>query len=482
MTTVPTIHHRDRIAGRTVRPALVLDGPLEDPNTGAAIGERRQSAPAAVDDALAAADALDRSGAWRRTAPDDRAAALERLASALERRADEVGPLEARETGVPIAITRVIAANLGGIVRGAIAQLCSGWQYERRDTAGRRVDLRRVPFGPVAVMTPWNAPAWLGTQKAAYALAAGCPVILKPSEWASSSANLLADAVEEADLPAAVFQLVHGDGRVGGQLASDPRIRAIAFTGGQVAGRAVAAVAAPNMTALQLELGGSNAAIVRADADVALTARELARGITKLNGQWCEGPGRIVVGNALHDELRDALAAELAVPVVGSSLDQRTDVGPMANRAQYDRLRGRLRALGGDQLAPAALPGGDGFFVSPTVVTGVDARSVGGEIFGPVVTMHRAHDDADALELANDGGDGLAAYVFSRDEEAALALGAELRAGEVKINGTGLLDLCPGSTQAFFGASGIGAHGDAELFRFFCGARIVGVDDTSAPI
>ena len=472
----------DLIAGTRRAPAVQLDGSLENPNTGEAIARRRSSSPEAAEEALAAADRAFRDGRWSGDAAL-RADALDRLADALAARADELGPIEAIDSGVPIAVTSLVAANVPNQLRDAAAQLRAHGSVETSEVDGRRMEIHHVAWGPALAIVPWNAPLSIGVKKTANALAAGATVILKPSEHAPSAANVLADAVQEASLPEGVFQLVHGDGRIGAQLASDRRIRAIAMTGGIPSGAAIAAAAAPHMTRLQLELGGSNPAIVRADADVAATGEALARGIVKLSGQWCEGPRRILVHESIHDDLVAATRDALGRVRFGSSLDAATECGPIAHSAHLATLRSQIAGLvtrGGEAIEAGDLPE-EGFRLRPTLVLGIAPEDALEEIFGPVVTFHAVADDNEALAAANLGEDGLAGYVFSADEEAALRLGRRLRGGEIKLNGTALLDMCPGSVQSFFGRSGIGGHGAPSLFDFFRGVRIVGFDDPSLP-
>ncbi len=472
----------DLIAGTRRAPAATLDGSLEDPNTGEAIAPRMSSSPEAADEALAAADRAFRDGRWSNDAAL-RADALERLADALAARADELGPIEAIDSGVPIAVTGLVAANVPSQLRGAAAQLRETGDVEASVVDGRRMEVHHVAWGPALALVPWNAPLSIAVKKTANALAAGATLILKPSERAPGAANVLADAVQEAGLPEGVFQLVHGDGQIGAQLASDRRIRAIAMTGGIGSGAAIAAAAAPHMTRLQLELGGSNPAIVRADADVAATGEALARGMIKLSGQWCEGPRRILVHESIHDDLVQATAAALDSIRFGSSLDPATECGPISHAAHLAKLQSQIAALvarGGQAIEAGDLPG-EGFRLRPTLVLGIAPEDALEEVFGPVVTFHPVADDDAALAAANLGEDGLAGYVFSVDEEAALRLGRQLRGGEIKLNGTALLDMTPGSVQSFFGRSGIGGHGAPSLFDFFRGVRIVGFDDPSLP-
>jgi betaine-aldehyde dehydrogenase len=251
----------------------------------------------------------------------------------------------------------------------------------------------------------------------------------------------------------------------------------ISLTGSQAAGQAIAAAAAPRMAALQLELGGVNPAIVTDDADTAATAAWLAEGATKLNGQWCEAPRRILVASTRHDELVDALRASFATIAIGPTGDPTTQLGPLAHRAHRDRVLAQIAGLGGETHAPAAPD--DGFFLAPTLVTRADAAT---EIFAPVLTIRATTSHNDAIAAANSLGDGLAAYVFSEDTEHAFAIGHRLHAGEIRIGGTHLLDLAPGSAQSFWGSSGIGGHGVTDILRRHTGLRVIGEDNPTLPI
>ncbi|MBB4660656.1 aldehyde dehydrogenase family protein [Conexibacter arvalis] len=470
------------IDGRIATPAERLPGLLEDPDDGSALGPQRASAPKAVELALAAADRAWEDGGWSGLPVDARAAALERLADGLAARAEELALLDALDSGVPLAITRAIAGSLAGTLRAAAAEARAAGEARPLEAGGRRVEVLRLPWGPALLLTPWNAPAAAAASKLANALAAGCPAILKPSELAPSFSRPLAEAAVEAELPPGALQIVHGGPEVAQRLLGDRRVRVVALTGGQATGRAVAAATAARMVPLQLELGGTNAALVTDDADLGAAAEALAAGMTKLNGQWCEAPRRILVAAARHDELVSALEAALAGRTVGSLRNEATDVGPLAHRDHLARVRAQVAALGGEALTPSPAPEGDGFHLSPAIVVGAPPAAAGEEIFGPVVTVHPVADDHEAVRLANANGDGLAGYVFAGDRERAFALGRRLHAGEVRIGGTNLVDLAPGSTQSFWGTSGLGAHGARQVLEAFRGSRIVGEEDPSLPL
>ena len=470
------------IAGALDEPAVVLDGRLEDSDDGSLLGPQRASADGAVQDALATAHAAWAGGSWSGLELEDRADALERLAAELDRRAETIALLDAVDSGVPLAVTAAIAGSLGDLVRSVVVRARVIGDVRALDAGGRRVEVLRLPWGPALLLTPFNAPAPTAVGKLANALAAGCPAILKPSEHAPSSAGQIAEAAVAAELPPGALQIVHGGADVARQLVADPRVRVISLTGGQAAGRSIAAAAAPRMAAMQLELGGSNPSVVTDDADVIGTAAALAAGMTKLNGQWCEAPRRVLVDRRRHDDLVDALREALAAIRIGPARAPDTELGPLSHRAQRDSVRRRVAMLGGEAIPTAPVPDGPGLFESPTLVTGLAADAVDEEIFGPVLTLHPIEGDTAAIAAANATGDGLAAYVFAGGLDRAFDIGRSLHAGEVRIGGTHLLDLAPGSTQSFWGSSGIGAHGDAEVFEAYRGSRIVGEEDPGLPI
>ncbi len=487
MTRIASLRLRqvDRVGGAQVAPTGTLPGWLGDPSTGESIARQAATDSATVEQVITIAAQIDRTGSWRDLDVRTRCAYLERIAANLDGMGEEIGAAEALGSGVPIAIARMFGGSLAGSFRDAAGHLRDGWIHADLGEEGRPVELLRIPWGPTVVLVPWNAPAAMAAKKVAYALAAGAPVILKPPEWAPFGCNLLADAIDAADLPAGVFQMVHGGAEVGVALTTDPRVRAISFTGSVPTGRAIARAAAEDFKALQLELGGNNPVIVRADADVEATAGSLAAGMVKLNGQWCEGPGKILVARALHDRLVSALAARLREYRIGPVFDDDAQVGPLAHeahRALLDAQVARLVAAGADVIVAGRAPDLPGWFWPPRIVVGADPADAVEEMFGPVVTVHPVDSDEEAIAIANASPYGLAAYVFGSDVDQAMAVGRRIRFGEVKINGTSLLDLSPQSVQSFWRNSGIGGHGDQDVFRFFCGAQIVGMDRPGLPI
>lgn len=462
----------------------IADGrSLHDPNTEVALAESRSSSPAQVDRAIAAAHAAHLDGEWLRLGVAGRAPLLLAMADALDAVAADAARLDATNSGVPISVTRLFADGNGDTVRSAVRRATALGDSRVLPAEQGEVRLHRVPWGATALIVPWNAPSPMAVKNLAFAIASGAPVVLKPSPESPWSAQLIAAAARDAGIPAGVVGLVLGGAEVGRQLVSDPRIRAIAMTGSTPTGRAIAAAAGPNLTRMRLELGSNNPAIVRADADLEETAATLVAGALKLSGQWCEAPRRVIVDRAALPMLTDALEAEIASWRVGSSLDDDTQLGPVAFAARRTALEAQRDELerAGAQILRIGAPRERGWFFQPTLAIG-EALDPAAEIFGPMLVVEPSDGDAHAIARANTGLGGLAGYVFSADESAARAIGASLDAGEVKVNGTSVLDMSPESAQSFFGSSGLGGHGDADLLDFFSGKRIVGTDIPGLPL
>ena len=454
---------------------------LSDPITEESLQPRVATSLAGVRRAVAAAWRDHRRDPGGIGTPAQRRAALLGAADRLDALAEDVAAQDTLTSGVPIAVTRLFAGSLGATLRSAAGRV-GALEPEDLGTDGRSVLLHRLPLGPAAVIAPWNAPTAVAAKKTAYAWAAGCPVIIKPSPWAPSGTVLLVralhDAARSAGLQPAAVQLVFGDAAVGGALVSDPRVRAVSFTGSRAAGRAVAAAAAGGLAATQLELGSNNPAVVLADADLRETAGHLARGMTKLNGAWCESPGTVFVPRHLRGRLVDELVEQLSAERMGHPLDPDVTFGPQSNPAQWSGLRRQVARLqkSGARIVEVGSPPLPGRWIVPTLAIEPSPASARAEVFGPVLVVRGYDDVEDAVGEAHALETGLAAYVFSASPAAAHDVGRRLPAGEVKINGTSLLDLSDRSAQTFWYGCGVGGHGDDDLLRFFTGARIVGQD------
>lgn len=482
MIEAPIVAARSFINGAWRTPTEPL-GVLYDPNTGV---ERTMHLGASVEDvdaALQAADLLHRAQTLERIPVEQRAAALNAWADALDASTEEIAIQDAVSTGNPLRTTRTLASFLGPRVRSIARQSTEIGDGRALEADGRAVRLLNRPLGPTLVLAPWNAPTFVAVSKVSAAIGAASPVLLKPSEWTPSGAQLAFEllhlVLERHSFPPATAQLIHGASQVGSSLSSDPRVRVITFTGGMSAGRAVARAAAETLAVVQLELGSNNPAIVLPDADIGRTAELLIAGMTRLNGQWCEAPGKVLVPESLHDDLVEALLASAATLNLDHGFRDGTQLGPLAYRAHRERLETQLRryaSAGAVVHRAGELPDLAGWFFQPAVVTGINPELARDEMFGPALTVHAVSSVERAIADANLCGGGLDAFVFGEDEAAALDVGSRIRAGEVRINGTFMTDLAEGSEQTFWGTSGLGGHDFAHGVAFSQGRRVVGVD------
>ncbi|MET7399291.1 aldehyde dehydrogenase [Dactylosporangium sp. NPDC005572] len=434
---------------------------------------RPDSAPDVVEAALAAAG--DAAPAWAAVPPDERAGLLDACADALEPVVGELVALESATTGVPIRQTTPLGFIVTGSFRLAAAQLREGWltRTVTRDD-GRPVTVELLPWGPAACLVPWNAPAPMAAHKAANALAAGCPAVVKPSEHAADGTDLLVRTIAGL-LPPGVLQILHGGPAVGAAVVGDPRIRAVSFTGGVPGGRAVAAQCAAQLKPAQLELGGNNPLVVLPDASVDDAARAAVELLTTLNGQWCRALGRLVAPHAMLPSLLPAIGERLAALKAGDPADPATDLGPLIHAGHRSLVAHQLDALGGTVHRWTTVPD-EGDFFAPALVTGADPQAARHEIFGPVATVHGYDTVEEAVGLANDTEYGLEGYVFGADEDAALAVARRVRAGEVKVNGSSVMSLHLFTPRPAWGVSGLGEEGTAETLRFFTNPRVTGVE------
>ncbi|WP_282780461.1 MULTISPECIES: aldehyde dehydrogenase family protein [unclassified Nocardia] len=445
----------DLIDGEWGTPSVDLGLALEDPATGAPVARAVATAPERVDRALTVADNV--SGA---ITPD----LLDAVADGLEPLLPRITELDARATGVPIRQTEPLGMIVSGAFRLAAEQLRAG--VLRADVAGVRV--RRLPLGPALCLVPWNAPAPMAAHKVANALAAGCPVILKVSEFAPYSTIPLAEVISD-HVPAGMFQLVQGGPATGAQLVADPRVKAVSFTGGLPGGRSIATVSAPLLRPCQLELGGNNPLVVLPDADLDTAARMAAELLTTLNGQWCRALGRLILPADRAAEILDATGKRLAALRIGPPLDPETEFGPLVHSRHAHRVRAAL--TGRRFHAYGTLPGG-GNYVEPTLL----ADDLTDEVFGPVAGTVTYDSVEEAVRLANAVPYGLEGYVCGSDEELAVSVAHRIRAGEVKVNGSSIMSLHLMTPRPAWGLSGLGEEGTTETLRFFTGARVVGVE------
>jgi len=433
--------NRDKffIGGQWVAPSSKETIEVHNAGTGAVMGSVPAGGELDINAAVAAArGALE---GWSQTPVDGRAAFLEKISAGLKARAEELAKLIAEEVGMPIKLSGRIQAGLPIANFANYAKLVKGFKFE--ETVGNSVVLRE-PVGVVGAITPWNYPLHQITLKVAPALAAGCTVVLKPSEVAPFNAFLLAEVVESAGLPKGVFNLVTGLGPTAGEaLVKHPEVDMISFTGSTRAGKRISELAAQSVKRVALELGGKSASVILDDADLASAVKATVNGCYLNSGQTCTALTRMLVPESKYDEAAK-VAAEVAKGfTLGDPLSEATRLGPLTSAAQLERVRRYIRKgldegaelLAGGPETPEGLPGG--YFVKPTVFGKVKPGSTieQEEIFGPVLSIITYKDEDDAVRIANDTAYGLAGAVWSKDEARAQKVARRIRAGQVDVNG-----------------------------------------------
>lgn len=376
---------------------------------------------------------------WADTAPDTRAAVLQRAADVLERNAERLARELVAEEGKTLAEAKGEIGRTPANLRfyAGEASRMTGSTYPSGD--GSLVLTTREPVGVVLAITPWNFPLNIPSRKLGPALAAGNGVVFKPSEVTPLLGQRLVEALLEAGLPAGAIALVHGDAEVGAALVGDERVAAVTFTGSSAAGAAIHRTAGVRQRT-QLEMGGKNPVVVLEDADLDRAATLITRGAFGLSGQACTGTSRVIVADAVHDALVDRVVARTAALRVGDGLDDGVDMGPLATSAQYDKSREHLAAAAeeGARLCTGhePVPTGHGYFVRPSVMVDVapSSRLAREEVFGPVLGFLRAASFDEAVKIANDTDYGLSAGIVTADIGRALDFARKSESGLVKIN------------------------------------------------
>ena len=432
-------------------------------STEAVIGSVPEGTAADVDRAVRAARRAFE--AWSQTSVEERAQYLEKIQQGLSARIEQIAALVAAEVGMPLGLSTAIQAGLPIMTTGQMAQIVRQFAFE--EEVGNSLVVRE-PVGVVGCITPWNYPLHQVANKVAPALAAGCTVVVKPSEVAPFSAFVLAEVVDEAGLPAGVFNLVTGFGPVVGEaIATHPDVDAVSFTGSTRAGKRVAELAAQTVKRVTLEMGGKSPNVILDDADLEKAVRSGVNNAFLNSGQTCTALTRMLVPRDREDEAARIAADQAAKLTLGDPFDESSRLGPLVSETQRERVRGYIRSglaegarlVTGGADAPEGLS--RGYYVQPTIFAGVtpEMTIAREEIFGPVLAIMPYDGEEEAVRIANATDYGLAGAVWSADPARADRVARRLRTGQVDVNGGRFNPLAP------FGGykqSGIGR----ELGRF----------------
>jgi betaine-aldehyde dehydrogenase len=425
------------------------------------VARYHSASEADVDAAVIAARRAFNAGDWPRTSGAGRAALLRRVAARIETERDELALIETLESGKPISQAKDEISGAAGIwyYAASLAQHAYGDAHNALGPEYLAMTVKE-PVGVVGVITPWNFPLLIVSQKLPFALAVGCTAVVKPSDLTPGTTTRLVQILHEEGLPAGVVNLVLGGGDVGGWLSAHPGTDMTTFTGSTGVGRRVAQAAAKDLKKVSLELGGKNPQVIFADADLDAALEKVVFGAYFNQGECCNAGSRLLVHADIAEEFTARVLERSRDVVVGDPLDPATKVGALITDKHADVVSGYVD-LGQQEGASVALGGGRlasdrGRYFSPTVLAGVPkaARVAREEIFGPVLSVVRFADLAEAVEITNATGYGLSAGVWSRDIDTALGYSRAAKAGTVWVNCW--MDGFPEVAFGGYGASGLG--------------------------
>jgi aldehyde dehydrogenase (NAD+) len=389
---------------------------------------------------LAVAAARRAFSSYSQTSKTERVALLKRILEIYNHRLDEMAQAISLEMGAPLEMAKDSQAYCGTAHLEATIQALEEFEFEQ--PRGPTMVVREA-IGVVGLITPWNWPMNQIVSKVAPALAAGCTMVLKPSELAPTNALVFAQILHDAGVPAGVFNLINGDGpSVGAPLSAHPDVDMMSFTGSTRAGIMVAKAAADTVKRVSQELGGKSANIILDDADFSVAVKKGVQACFSNTGQSCNAPTRMLVPADRHEEVLDIAAKTAAKTVTGDPRDPATNLGPVVSQAQFDKIQGLIEAaiaegntvVAGGPGRPAGL--NRGYYIRPTIFGGVarEHTIAREEVFGPVLAIMPYKDEADAIDIANDSIYGLAGYIQSSNVERAQKVARQIRAGQIKIN------------------------------------------------
>ena len=469
------VAHPDRffIGGKWVAPATANHLDLVDPTSEHVFMSVAAAAPADMDHAVAAArDAFD-NGPWPRLSPVERAGYLRRLAEALRARTNDLAVAQTRSMGAPLKGNLEYTGYAIGFL-DMYAGIGESYAWEQEVPTifpGSRAKLVSEPVGVVAAIAPWNGPLYLIMPKLAPALMAGCTVIMKPAPSTPLEALIVAECAEAVGFPAGVINVLTADNDVSNHLVLNPGVDKVAFTGSRI-GR------------YTLDLGGKSAAIVLDDFDIEEAGRILGMSVTGNTGQFCTNLTRMFVPRAKQDAFVAAAVAAMKSLTIGDPLDPKTAIGPLVNRAQFDRVSGYVNqaiAAGQRMAVGGARPAGQtsGYFFEPTLFADVDNASTIAreEVFGPVGCVIPYDTVDDAIAMANDSPYGLAGAVFTHDDAEALRIARAIRTGTFSQNG---LKFDFSIAFGGFKQSGVGREGGLEGLKAFVELKTIILDGAPA--
>ncbi|MBF6472580.1 aldehyde dehydrogenase [Nocardia abscessus] len=457
-----------------------------NPATEQVIATVREASSADVRAAVDAARAAFDDGPWAQTTPDDRAAVLDAIADALDKRAEQVTALQTAEVGAPTAFSQASHGRAVGCLRYYAQQAREfPFRTDRPRADGKITRILQQPVGVVAAIAPWNGPLAVACLKMGPALAAGCTVVLKPAPETPLTAMVLADIIAElvdaGQMPAGVVNVINGGREIGAELVANPGVDKISFTGSTAAGSRIMASVADRIGRVTLELGGKSAAIILDDADLDQVLPSLIPGSCGNTGQMCFALTRVLVSERRHDEIVAAIADGMERLSVGDPTAPGTFMGPLAMQRQRERVEEYFelaRSEGARVVTGGKRPAGldVGYYIEPTLLTdvGSDSRIAQEEIFGPVLSVITYRDIDDAIRIANNSDYGLSGAIYTADIESGYAIAQRIRTGTISVNGS-VFD----TTVPFggFKKSGIGREGGPEGMHPFLETKSVHMPD-----